>query len=206
MGVSLSNLTFNREFVTALAAHVGRHAVSHSTVIVFDDCEIVNIHVFHGLSRDAARARSTERATASMRMFERIMPPDSTTIDTQSHYLGIAKQAEPTYAQLKRAYDHAGIFRDDVQAQVRINLTTKMERLGKEEIEKNLETLSEYILLELAWFYEYFKQDSATIEIYPGTELFTKRKLIRGMYEPQTGLPPLANEPEYINLYENNLP
>jgi tRNA-dependent cyclodipeptide synthase len=203
MGVSISNRTFNKDFVRSFGQWIQEGKVSNALVVIFDSCEIVNIKVFHGLSQEEAEKRSAMRAQEMLQMFRNLLPAASVEIETQSSYARHLPDVEALAQKLREAYASGGRFYSDVQEQIRQNLSVKAERIGSEFIEKNLDALSEYIILELAWFYSFFRQSKGTIvEVYPGEELFTKRKLIEGRYENETGIKALEVQPPFMDIRE----
>lgn len=203
MGVSLSNRVFNRTFTKSLGEWVLKNKVQKLSVVVFDACEVVNIQVFHGLPPKEAHDRARMRALEMMQMFTRVLSPNSISVGLQSTYKKDFSNVADIEQKLRRAYAAKNQFYTDICEQIRVNLALKAERVGDAVIESNLDGLSEYIILELAWCYAFFtKIGSGLVEVYPGAELFTKRKLVRGEYVDETGLQALQSAPYFIDLHE----
>ena len=90
---------------------------------------------------------------------------------------------EEVVLRLEEAYLRRARFYRDVRQQVMKNLKRRTETYGFSFIEDNLDSLSEYIIRELAFFYLYFSKWPETVEVYPGDNLFVKERLFEGKYE-----------------------
>lgn len=200
MGVSLSNKSFNRDFTKQLNSWLIRRNPEHVLIVIFDSCEVVNLAVFRGISQAEAWKNLPARTEELRSMFLKVLP-ENTEVTMQSITQPQMAHFPKVYDQLRRGFEAQLQFYQDVHKQIFLNLNRKVDRLGSDFIEKNIEQLSEYVLLELAWFYAWFKRDAGqTLEVYPGNELFTKRKLLRGEYKQETELEALHPEPIFLDI------
>lgn len=201
MGVSLSNRTFDRIFAKRFGKWIEASKVQRALIVIFDLCEVVNMKVFQGLGQKDAEQHSVFRAVEMKRMFDKIFLDENIEVTMQSEYVKKLYDVSKLAESIRNAYQLGQTVYADIQKQIKENLIAKSARVGDKFISDNIDALSEYIILELAWFYDFFaKDDKATIEVYPGAELFTKRNLIQGKYQAETGIPALSREPIYIDI------
>jgi len=184
LGVSLGNKVFTSTFARNLGRYVDSRGISSLRIVLFDRCESVNYVALRGLDRDLADTIARERAIQLRSMFLRSLQGTNSeiTVELQSDVEKSLEQLPGVFARLTLAFTLGQTFSNDVRHQVLFNLQKKVGDRGEEFLVSRLDVLSQYIILELAFFYAYRLQYPMGIELYPGTELFVKQRLTQGLY------------------------
>lgn len=192
MAVSLSSRSFSSRFAHCLGKYLADCRLNRLEILLGDSCEAMNYVVFRGLGRQDAVALAERRAFEIGAMFRRVLRlyPVDFTISRQSDWIGAHHDdMERARRALRFAYEAGGRFRTDVERQVWCNLSRHGDAQRIRFIAEHLEQLVTYVIEEVALFYVYRHRHPNCVELYPGEELFVKRRLWSGCYKDEVALP-----------------
>jgi tRNA-dependent cyclodipeptide synthase len=203
LGVSLSNSAFDRQFARRLAAWLCDAGAAQIHVVLFDAIETINYSVFRQLSFEDAQKASLRRAKELYSMFER-----SVATSAISHKVELESASEihrsdlfnDVLSDLRSAYERKAEFYRDVRSQVFTNLAERRKKHGDDFIEEHMDTLAQYVIEEVAFFYTYFRKDPEAIEVYPGPSLIPKNKFFDGLYWPEVGTERLPARRRFVDV------
>ena len=205
MGVSLANSTFNRAYVHKLFTLLAEAKPHGVWVFLGDEIEVINYVVFGGKQTGRARDIAHARGQNLGRMFESLSvilkeQGVSFTWMLESEWRAsgqMGAEIKTVQLELETALHNDNNFRNDIENQVRHNLSDRALRYGTVAIENNMNLLRNYILGELAIFIAFWRVYPKVIEVYPGENLVVKEHILMGLYPLLPSPPP--GQYEYLN-------
>jgi len=183
MGISIYNYFFNGKTMEKYICW-GSENFGKFLVLLMDDPEVNNLHVFKGIGKKEALEKARSHSDSLKICFKKIINKNKINNVEIVQFRDFYTELEFTKFKkiVEEEFKKNKLFRDDVLGLMHLWIGDKIDSLEKIISPNNIKELSNYIIEELTSLF-YFTEKGYRIELDPTPEFSTKKKVYNGIFK-----------------------